>query len=222
MRRFLNRNEAGEALAQAVAELRLPRPVVLALPRGGAPVAAPVAEILQAPLDLLMVRKIRVPGRPELAAGAVVNGVKPQTVWNRDVLDSLGLDKTELASEVEFQLGVIDERRRVYLQGRPSIDVEGQDAVLVDDGIATGATAKAALKALELLAPASVTLATPVAPSDTVTAFECLVDRFLCLLSPVPFLAVGQGYIDFGQTSDSEVIACLRNSAGRMDLGDGR
>ena len=219
MRRFVNRTEAGEKLARAVMALGLSRPVVLALPRGGVPVAAPVATRLQAPLDLMMVRKIGVPVQPELAAGAVVKGVTTQTVWNRDVLDMLGLDRADLASQVESQLAVIDERRQTYLQGRPPTNLKDHDVVLVDDGIATGATARAALKALRHHAPASVTLATPVAPSSSAIDFGDLVDQFLCLVSPTPFHAVGQGYVDFRQTSDNEVIKCLRNAARQMELG---
>ena len=221
MRRFLCRKDAGEALADEVAGLRLPHPVVIALPRGGAPVAAPVAERLETSLDLLMVRKIGVPGQPELAAGAVVNGTVAQTVWNEDVLRGLGLERADLAIEVDVQLSMIDERRRIYLQGRLPVDVKGRDAILIDDGIATGATAKAALKALKLRMPASVTLAVPLAPLGTAAEFKGLVDRFLCLEAPEPFIAVGQGYRDFRPTGDDEVITCLREASERMEQGDG-
>lgn len=220
MRRFLNRNEAGEAMADAVAALGFPHPVVLALPRGGVPVAVPVAQRLDAPLDLLLVRKIGMPGQPELAAGAVVNGVAPQTVWNRDVLRAFGIESSDLADEVDVQLGLIGERRRIYLEGRAPINLEGRDAILIDDGIATGATAKAALMALRNCAPASVTLAVPIAPTGTAADFKDLVDRFLCLASPEPFFAVGQGYVNFGQTCDEEVIAGLRDASRRMETGD--
>ncbi len=199
--------------------MKLPHPVVLALPRGGVPVAMAVAERLRAPLDLVMVRKIGVPGQPELAAGAVVNGVVPLTVWNEDVLSGLGLERDEFAGEIDSLLAVNDERCRTYLQGRAPIDVGGHDAVLVDDGIATGATAKAALKALRQRVPASVTLAVPVAPPGAAVEFRDLVDRFLCLESPEPFIAVGQGYWDFGQTDDVEVIDCLREAARRVARG---
>ncbi len=219
LHRFQNRQSAGAALAKAVDALQLPSPVVLALPRGGVPVAMPIANTLNAPLDLIMVRKIGAPGQPELAAGAVVSGTMPQTVWNEDVLRGFGLGRTDLAKEVDSQLAVITERHRTYLQGRAPIEVDGHDVVLVDDGIATGATAKAAIKGLLQRVPASVTLAVPVAPSGTAVKFRKLVDRFLCLASPEPFFAVGQGYWDFTQTSDAEVITHLREAAERAGTG---
>ena len=222
MRIFLNRRDAGEVLAAAIAALKLARPVVLALPRGGVPVAKPVADRLSAPLDLLIVRKIGVPVQPELAAGAVVSGASPQTVWNSDVLREFGLTATDLAEEVDSQLNVIEERRRSYLPGSAPVVVNGCDVVVIDDGIATGATAKAALLGLKQHLPASVTLAVPVAPPRAAAGFKDLVDGFICLESPVPFFAVGQGYQDFTQTSDAEVIACLNEAGERKKRGDGK
>ncbi len=210
MQRFADREDAGRALAEAVAGLELGSPVVLALPRGGVPVAAAVAERLGAPLDLVMVRKIGCPGNPELAAGAVVEGEPPVTVYNAEILRHLGLSEADLAPTVDRELKVIAERRALYLAGRAPVALEGRDVVVVDDGIATGATVKAALKALADRGGASLTLAVPLAPEDTLEELRPLVDHLVCLKTPSPFFAVGQGYERFGQTSDAEVIALLK------------
>ncbi len=164
---FADRTEAGERLADAVAALGLDDPVVLALPRGGVPVAAPVAQRLGAPLDLLMVRKIGTPGNPELAAGAVVDGAAHQVVLNEDILRHLRLTEADFAETIARELAVIEARRALYLKDRAPVALAGRDVIVVDDGIATGATVKAALKGLAGLEPASVTLAVPVAPTDT-------------------------------------------------------
>lgn len=216
---FADRKEAGQQLAGAVAALGLADPVVLALPRGGVPVAAPVAQALGAPMDLLMVRKIGVPGHSELAAGAVVDGVAHQVVWNARILRDLGLNEADLAGAVEAQLAVIEERRAGYLGGRAPLALGGRNVVVVDDGIATGATVKAALKALAGQALASLTLAVPVAPRSAAAEFRPLVDNYICLSEPEPFYAVGQGYARFGQTSDAEVVA-LMNAAGQAAKGN--
>ena len=218
---FVDRAEAGARLAKAVGALGLADLVVLALPRGGVPVAAPVAEALGAPLDLVMVRKIGVPGHSELAAGAVVNGAAHQVVWNAAILRDLGLSAADLQGEVEAQLALIERRRGLYLDGRAPVAVSGRDVVLVDDGIATGVTVKAALKGLKAREVASVTLAVPLAPHSAVAEFTPLVGRFICLTTPEPFYAVGQGYLNFGQTSDKEVVALLRQAAGRTGKGSG-
>ena len=210
MQRFADREDAGRALAEAVAGLELGSPVVLALPRGGVPVAAAVAERLGAPLDLVMVRKIGCPGNPELAAGAVVEGEPPVTVYNAEILRHLGLSEADLAPTVDRELKVIAERRALYLAGRAPVALEGRDVVVVDDGIATGATVKAALKALADRGGASLTLAVPLAPEDTLEELRPLVDHLVCLKTPSPFFAVGQGSERFGQTSDAEVIALLK------------
>jgi putative phosphoribosyl transferase len=208
--RFRDREEAGDRLAEAVAALALRDPVVLALPRGGVPVAAPVAKALGAPLDLVMVRKIGTPGNPELAAGAVVNGAAPVTVFNTDILRHLGLAEDDLADTIARELAVIEDRRARYLGSRAPVPLAARDAVIVDDGIATGATMKAALKAVRALNPASLTLAVPVAPPEAVAEMQALVDHLVILETPAPFYAVGQHYRVFGQTSDAEVVALLQ------------
>ncbi len=194
--------------------------MVLALPRGGVPVARPVADRLGAPLDLLMVRKIGTPGNPELAAGAVVDGPAHEVVWNEDVLRALGLEESDLEPALRHELEVIEHRRREYLDDRPPVPLEGRDVIVVDDGIATGATMRAALKAVQRRKPASVTLAVPVAPADTLAALRPLVDRVVCLRVPQPFHAVGLHYVDFSQTSDEEVRRLLAQG-GTRPKGEG-
>lgn len=218
MTEFRDRTEAGERLAAAVAALGLGDPVVLALPRGGLPVAAPVARALGAALDLLMVRKIGVPGNPELAAGAVADGPAHQAVFNEDMLRGLGLSRADFDMAVAGELKVIEARRARYLGGRASVEVAGRDAVVVDDGIATGATVRAALAGLRRKAPRSVTLAVPVAAPEALAALEGLVDGVVCLSRPVAFRAVGLHYARFGQVTDDEVIAAL--AAAETDKGD--
>lgn len=221
MQRFVDRTDAGKQLAEAVARLELADPVVLALPRGGVPVAAPVAQALGAPLDLVMVRKIGVPGHRELAAGAVADGAAHRVIWNAAVLRDLGLSEAELQAEVAAQLALIEKRRGLYLGDRAPVSVSGRDVVLVDDGIATGATVKAALKGLHSGEAASITLAVPLAPHSAVTEFKRLVDNFICLSTPEPFYAVGQGYLNFGQTSDEEVRVLTRQATARTGKGSG-
>lgn len=221
MREFRDRAEAGERLAAAVAALGLGDPVVLALPRGGVPVAVPVARALGAPLDLLMVRKIGVPGSPELAAGAVVDGPAHQAVFNEDVLRGLGLSRADFDMTVAGELKVIEARRARYMGGRAPVEVAGRDAVVVDDGIATGATVRAALAGLRRKAPRSVTLAVPVVAPEALEGLEGLeglVDGVVCLSRPVAFRAVGLHYDRFGQVTDDEVIAAL--AAAETDKGD--
>lgn len=206
---FANRTEAGERLADALAKRALTRPVVLALPRGGVPVAIPVADRLGAPLDLLMVRKIGAPGNPELAAGAVVNGAAHQVVFNPGVLESYGLTPADFARAVQEKLAEIEDRRKKWLAGRAPVDVAGRSVIVVDDGIATGSTVRAALKGLAGKGAKEIILAVPVAPGDTLRELAPLADDILCLETPTRFLAVGAHYAQFGQVADDEVTALL-------------
>ena len=206
---FQDRVAAGQRLAEEVLRLGLSDPVVYALPRGGVPVAVPVAEALGAPLDLLMVKKIGVPGHDELAMGAVVGGDPPDIVWNDEVLRSAGQGVESREEAVARKLAEIDRLRVRYLGQRAPLRTENRDAVLVDDGIATGATVRAALKALRRRNPASITLAVPVAPASTLAELEAFVDKTVCLSTPSPFFAVGAHYVDFRQTSDDEVTDAL-------------
>ncbi len=166
--RFADRATAGRALAAQLLRLHLPAPiVVLALPRGGVPVAAEVARALGAPLDLLLVRKIGVPWQRELAVAAVVEGDPPQIVVEEDVQRSAGVDAQYIEAQAASELREIARRRQAYLRGRAAVDVGGRTAIVVDDGIATGTTVRAALRALRRRHPARLVLAVPVAPADT-------------------------------------------------------
>jgi putative phosphoribosyl transferase len=210
---FRDRRDAGRRLAQALAGLDLPNPVLLALPRGGVPVAVEAAGLLRATLDLVLVRKIGAPGHQELAAGAIVDGSRPDLVRNEDVIRSYRIDESYLAAEAERQLAEIERRRRLYLGERPRVPLEGRDAVVVDDGIATGATVRAALQAVRRALPRSLVLAVPVAPPETLAELRPLCDRIVCLESPSDFNAVGQFYANFAQVEDGEVIELLRSAA---------
>lgn len=208
---FSDRIEAGRALAQKLAAQEYEKPVVLALPRGGVPVAAEVARALGAPLDIVLVRKIGVPQQPELAVAAVVDGQHAQLVVNRDVQQVTGLSDEEIAEIEARELAEIERRRELYLQGRPSVSIEGATAIVVDDGIATGATVRAALKALRQRKPQKLVLAVAVAPPQTVRRLLTEVDEIVCLETPDPFFAIGLYYRDFSQISDEQVIALLAN-----------
>ncbi len=211
---FQNRKSAGQELARALAGRDFPDPVVLALPRGGVPVAFEVARALKAPLDLVMVRKIGAPGHEELAMGAVVNGDAPQIVVNEDVARSYGLGREEVEARAAPGLAEIARRRDAYLSGRATVPLAGRTAIVVDDGIATGATMRAALQAVRARGPARLVLAVPVAAPDRLKALEAEVDAAICLEAPQGFYAVGAHYRDFPQLDDDEVIR-LMEEAGR-------
>ena len=164
---FRNRADAGRKLAAALAAYKDERPVVLALPRGGVPVAAEVAAALDAPLDLVLVRKLGVPIQPELAMGAVVDGTAPIVVRNEDVIRLTGVSEEDMQAVCAEELAEIERRRGRYLGTRARVDIAGRVAIVVDDGIATGATTRAALRALRLRSPKKLILAVPVAPTET-------------------------------------------------------
>ncbi|MCV2873695.1 phosphoribosyltransferase family protein [Defluviimonas sp. WL0050] len=217
--RYRDRTEAGERLAQELKALDLPDPVVLALPRGGVPVAYEVARELAAPLDLVMVRKIGVPSQPELAAGAVVNGANPEIVVNEEVARHARLVPADIERLAEAQLDLIRERRGLYLKGRVQVPLSGRTAVVVDDGIATGATMRAALKAVRRQAPARIVLAVPVAAPETLEAMKKEADLIVCPNVPTYLGAIGAFYVTFDQTSDDEVIRLLDAAAERPASG---
>jgi putative phosphoribosyl transferase len=215
--RFANRQEAGRLLAQRLATMNLPAPrVVLALPRGGVPIGAEVAIALHAPLDLLLVRKIGVPWQRELALAAVVDGDEPQVVVDDEVQRMSGVERAYIDAQAEVELQEIERRRRVYVGGRPSLPVAGATAIVVDDGIATGTSVRAALKALRRRKPARLVLAVPVAPADTLEALRHEVDDVVCLAQPFPFHAIGLHYDDFHQLDDAEVLAALAAAGARQ------
>lgn len=209
MKPFENRIEAGRALAKEIAKQNYPDPVVLALPRGGVPLGLEVARSLKAPLDLIMVRKIGVPYQPELAAAAVVNGDDPELVINEDIVAKVGIDKEEIERLADIQLAEIKRRREIYLKDRAPISVEGRTAIVVDDGIATGATVRASLKAVRRRKPAKLVLAVPVASATTLELLRAEVDDLICIETPEPFYAIGTHYIDFSQVPDEEVVRLL-------------
>lgn len=206
---FKNREEAGKALAEALLSKALPDPVVLALPRGGVPVAAEVARALKAPLDLVMVRKIGVPYQPELAAAAVIDGEDSQIVVNEEVCALANVSRSEIDAMAREELQEIDRRTKLYLKDRPRAPIVGRSAIVVDDGIATGTTIRAVIKALRLKGPKSIVLAVPVAPADAVEALRKEADDVVCLETPEHFFAIGLYYRDFHQITDDEVIELL-------------
>ena len=206
---FLDRTDAGRQLAKALAHYKNQQPVVLALPRGGVPVAAEVATKLDAPLDLILVRKIGVPSQPELAMGAVVDGANPIVVRNEEVIQLCGVSETDFNSVRDEQLAEIERRRMLYLGDRPHPKLSGRTVIVVDDGIATGATTRAALRAIGMRKPAKLVLAVPVAPTQTLETLRGEVDDLVCLEDYVEFGAIGLFYSDFRQVSDAEVIALL-------------
>ena len=208
--RFRDRTEAGQLLAQRLASRAFPRPVVLALPRGGVPVAVEVARALSAPLDLLLVRKIGHPLQPELALGAIVDGDHPEMVINRQMEDVAIVHAEHVATAKAAALAEIERRRLLYFGVRKPVDVAHATAIVVDDGIATGATVRAALKALRHRHPRRIVLAVPVAPADALEALRPEVDEIICLDTPDAFFSVGQFYHDFRQVDDAEVIRLLK------------
>ena len=210
---FADRAAAGRALADALIARNLVQPVILALPRGGVAVAAEIAKALAAPLDIVLVRKIGVPYQPELALAAIVDGDPPEVVVNEDVAELSGIPPDYIETQTRQALAEIERRRKAYLQGRPRVPLQGRTIVLVDDGIATGASIRAALKALRRRHPNRLILAVPVAPAETVAELEKDVDEVICLRQPEPFFAIGVHYADFHQMSDQEVIALLEACA---------
>lgn len=209
MTRFANRNEAGRLLAQRLAAMHLANPVVLALPRGGVPVGAEIARALKAPLDLLLVRKIGVPWQPELAVAAVIDGEQPDVVVEERVQRDAGISMDYIDQQAREHLVEIERRRRLYLGARAPVAVKGCTAIVVDDGIATGTSMRAALRALRRRQPARLVLAVPVAPPETVARLSTEVDDVVCLSQPTPFMAIGPYYDDFHQLADSEVTALM-------------
>jgi predicted phosphoribosyltransferase len=202
---FADRDEAGRRLA---AELpALDRPIVLALPRGGVPVAAAVSRALGAPLDVFVVRKLGAPGQPELAMGAVASG--GVRILNDDVLQRGHVSAAVLAEVTARERAAVESRERAYRGDRPPPDLTGRDVVLVDDGLATGATMRAAVAAVHALGPKRVLVAVPVAPSETLAAFAHDGLETACLHAPEDFVSVGSWYREFEQVTDDEVIRLI-------------
>jgi putative phosphoribosyl transferase len=214
---FKDRVDAGRKLAKALAGYKDQQPVILALPRGGVPVAAEVAAALNAPLDLILVRKIGVPFEPELAMGAVVDGGAPTIVRNEDVIQLAGITEADFKAICDSELSEIERRRQRYLGNRERIDVSDRTAIVIDDGIATGATTRAALRATRMRNPKRLILAVPVAPTENLAALRSDADEFVCLEDHEFFGAIGFYYTDFAQVSDEEVIELLKRfPAGKL------
>jgi predicted phosphoribosyltransferase len=209
--RFRDRAEAGQAVGALVADRYGDLPageiVVLGLPRGGVPVAAEVARAVDAPLDVFVVRKVGVPGQPELAMGAVASG--GTRVLNDDVIRISGVTREELERVTAAERELLARRETSYRGGRPALDVAGKTVVVVDDGLATGASMRAAIAALRARHPRRLVVAVPVAPPGAGDELAAVADAVLCARTPEPFFAVGHWYDDFSEVSDDEVRACL-------------
>jgi putative phosphoribosyl transferase len=217
---FADRRQAGEQLAEALAPLAGEDVVVLGIPRGGVEVAAVVAEHLDAPLDVVIHRKVGAPGNPELGLGAVAEGVE---VLDERLIRALGVDERYLEAEIAREEGEIRRRSERYRGQRPAIDLVGKVVVVVDDGIATGGTAVAALRWARARGAARVILAVPVAPAEAVARIRREADIVQVLATPEPFYAVGQWFEDFGQVSDEEVQELLkRRRVGQADRSSGQ
>lgn len=206
---FRDRQEAGRRLAAALAAFKSPQPVILALPRGGVPVAAAVAESLAAPLDLMLVRKIGVPGQPELAMGALAEGEPPVTLRNESVIRDLGIEDSDFNRVRERELIEIERRRLAYLGDRPRIPVAGRVAILVDDGIATGMTVRAAAQAAANAGASQVVIATPVASTGIAADLRREFGAVVCVEEHEYLWAIGHHYDDFSQVDDQEVREIL-------------
>ena len=203
-KRYRDRREAGQLLAaRLTAYANQPDLLVLALPRGGVPVAYEVARALQAPLDVFIVRKLGVPGQEELAMGAVATG--GVRVLNQEVAKALRIPQYVIDEVAAQELEELKRRERLYRGGRPPPDVRGRTIILVDDGLATGATMRAAIHGLRQQQPARIAVAVPTASADTCEALRTEADEVICAMTPEPFFAVGHWYDDFSQTTDDEV-----------------
>jgi putative phosphoribosyl transferase len=211
-RRFADRYDAGRQLAAALARYAGRQDVlVVALPRGGVPVGYEVARALGAPLDLMQVRKLGVPGHEELAMGAIASG--GVRIVSESVVEALGIPERVIATVAAAEAQELERRERIYREGRRFPDVRGRTVILVDDGLATGSTMRAAAAALRSLGAGRLVAAVPVAPRESCDEIRDVVDDVVCARTPEQFIAVGEWYDDFSQTSDAEVSELLRQAA---------
>jgi putative phosphoribosyl transferase len=206
---FEDRADAGRRLAQRLAARAGEAPVVVTLPRGGVPVGYEIARALNAPLDIIVVRKIGAPGQHELGIGALVDGDHPETVLNEELLRLIDVSPEYLDREIKLELKEIHRREGVYRKGHPAVALQGRTVLVVDDGIATGASIRAALRGIKRRGARKIVLAVPVAAAETLHALRAEADEIVCLQSPESFGAIGEFYRDFSQTSDEEVIDLL-------------
>jgi putative phosphoribosyl transferase len=217
---FRDRADAGRYLAARLSDYaKRPDVLVLALPRGGVPVAFEVARVLEAPLDLFLVRKLGFPGHEEFAIGAVATG--GVRILDEEVIRTFGVSPNEIERVTTLELRELTRRERLYRDDRPAPDVRAHVAILVDDGLATGSTMRAAVAALRIEGARRLVVAVPVAPRDTCESLRAEVDEIVCAETPEPFRAVGMWYDDFGQTSDEEVRTLLAR-AGRQHPAPGQ
>jgi putative phosphoribosyl transferase len=212
---FADRYDAGRQLAERLQHLRPEHPVVLALPRGGVPVGFEIARALEAPLGIVFVRKIGAPWEPELALGAVVDGAEPEIVLDRRLIDDLGVPEDYIEQECAAQLGEIERRKQLYGAAGTVPPWRGRCVIVTDDGIATGSTARAALRAARKGGVTRLVLAVPVASEEAAILLRPETDEFVCLSIPAIFHAVGFHYADFAQIEDEEVIALLAAARNR-------
>ena len=206
---FQDRRDAGQQLAVRLMDKASENPLILALPRGGVPIGYEVAKALGAQMDLLMVRKIGAPGWPEYGIGAIIDGADPHLVLNEEVVHQIAPSPNYIQAEMRRQLKEIERRRLIYLGQRRPVSVTDRTVIIVDDGIATGSTVKAALQGLRKNKPKKIILAVPVAARSTLVELEDQCDEIICLYAPSAFGAVGNFYDDFSQTEDAEVIALM-------------
>jgi putative phosphoribosyl transferase len=209
--RFRDRADAGRQLAQQLQSYtNNPQAIVLGLPRGGVPVAQPIARTLQLPLDICLVHKLGVPGEPEVAMGAI--DLQGRRYLNDRIVSALKISPAKIDQVAEIELRELQRRNLAYRGDRPPLDLRDRIAIVVDDGLATGATMRAAIQAIQLQHPAQIVVAVPVAFGDAVAELLDTVDLFVCLMIPVRFYAIGSWYEDFSQTTDAQVCAALSDS----------
>jgi putative phosphoribosyl transferase len=210
---FKDRADAGRKIAAEVLRRHYQAPLVLALPRGGVPVAAEVAKAIHTPLHLLFVRKIGVPWQPEMAAAAIVDGQPIRTVFNMPAMRAFGLDVDDLRADIEREKRELERRRTAYRIAGQRPSARGRTAIVVDDGLATGTTMRAALEALRAEDPEKLVVAVPIAPANIMPGLQRLADETICLSALEDFRSVRQAYRDFRQLSDTDVLKCLRGAS---------
>jgi len=206
---YTNREAAGQMLARRLMSYAHTDAVVLGIPRGGVPVAKEVADALGAPLDVIVVRKLGAPGQPELGIGAVVDGDHPRAIFSQYLIEHLGVSDEYIGAEIARQLKEVNRRETAYRGGRAKVPLRGKTVIVVDDGIATGSSVRAALRGVRRQKPKRLILAIPVAPAESIEALRSDADEIVCLETPEDFFAVGQFYSDFRQVSDDQVKAIL-------------
>ena len=207
---YLTREQAGKMLARRLMPYASHNVVVLGVPRGGLPVAKEVADALGAALDVVVVRKLGAPGQPELGIGAVVDGDHPRAIFNQDIIEHLGVSEEYIDAEIARQLKEVNRRESAYRGGRAKVPLSGKIVIVVDDGIATGSSIRAALRGVRRQKPKRLVLAVPVAPADAIEVLRSEADDIICIETPENFFAVGQLYRDFHQVTGDEVKTILQ------------